>query len=95
MVMPMTVMATFLKIDEERIVLVLHEAGEKLDNAEGEVVLDFSSVDRIDATGLRAMEEFADIADDKGVKVALRGVNVSVYKVLKLVKLASRFSFVN
>ena len=59
------------------------------------MVLDFSSVGRIDATGLRAMEEFAGIASDKGVKVALRGVNVSVYKVLKLVKLASRFSFVN
>ena len=41
------------------------------------------------------MEEFAGIADEKGVKVALRGVNVHVYKVLKLVKLASRFSFVN
>ena len=33
------------------------------------------------------------IADEKGVKVVLRGVNVDVYKVLKLVKLASRFSF--
>jgi hypothetical protein len=29
------------------------------------------------------------------VKVVLRGVNVGVYKVLKLVKLASRFSFVS
>jgi len=41
------------------------------------------------------MEELACIADDKGVKVELRGVNVAVYRVLKLVKLASRFSFVN
>jgi hypothetical protein len=41
------------------------------------------------------MEEFADIADTNGVKVVLRGVDVSVYKVLKLVNLASRFSFVN
>ena len=29
----------------------------------------------------------------KAVKVGLRGVNVEIYKVLKLVKLASRFSF--
>jgi ABC-type transporter Mla MlaB component len=50
---------------------------------------------RIDAIALSAMAEFADIADSKGVKVVLRGVNVGVYKVLKLVKLASRFSFVS
>jgi hypothetical protein len=41
------------------------------------------------------MEEFARIADEKAVKVVLRGVNVDVYKVLKLVKLTQRFSFVN
>jgi hypothetical protein len=41
------------------------------------------------------MEEFARIADDKAVRIVLRGVNVDVYKVLKLVKLAHRFSFVN
>jgi anti-anti-sigma regulatory factor len=41
------------------------------------------------------MEEFARIVDEKGVKVVLRGVNVDVYKVLKLVKLTQRFSFVN
>lgn len=91
----MAIMAVFLKIDEERVVQTLREAAEKLDSAEGEVVLDFSSVHRIDAGGLRGMEEFAGMADDKGVKVALRGVNVGVYKVLKLVNLASRFSFVN
>jgi anti-anti-sigma regulatory factor len=83
------------KIEEASVVQALKEAGEKLDSTEGEVVLDFSSVIRIDASGLIAIEEFANKADDKGVKVALRGVNVSVYKVLKLMKLASRFSFVN
>ncbi len=91
----MAIMAVWLTIDEERIVLTLQEAAEKLDSAEDEVVLDFSSVRRIDTSGLMAMEEFAATANDKGVKVALRGVNVAVYKVLKLVKLASRFSFVN
>jgi len=83
------------KIDDASVVQALKEAGEKLDSTENEVVLDFSSVSRIDASGLIAMEEFANKADDKGVKVALRGVNVSVYKVLKLMKLASRFSFMN
>ena len=91
----MAMMAVRLKIDEEDVVQALQEAGEKLDSTEDEVVLDFSSVLRIDARGLKAIEEFADAADDKDVKIALRGVNVGVYKVLKLVKLASRFSFVN
>jgi len=91
----MAMIAVWLKIDEERVVQALQEAEEKLDSVEGEVALDFSSVRRIDASALRAMEEFAVVADDKGVKVVLRGVNVGVYKVLKLVKLTSRFSFVN
>jgi hypothetical protein len=40
------------------------------------------------------MEKFAGIADDKGVRVILRGVRVDVYKVLKLVRLAPRFASV-
>ncbi len=55
----MAMMAVWLKIDEERVVQGLQEAGEKLDSAEDEVIVDFSSVLRIDASGLRAMEEFA------------------------------------
>ena len=50
---------------------------------------------RLDSRSLLAIEEFTTLAADKGVRVVLRGVNVGVYKVLKLVKLASRFSFVN
>ena len=89
----MAMMGVWVKIDEERVVQALQEAGEKLDSVEGEVALDFSSVRRIDSSALRAIEEFADIADDRGVKVVLRGVDVGVYKVLKLVNLASRFSY--
>lgn len=87
--------AVFLNVDETRVVPALREAGEKLDGTEGEVALDLSPVHRIDSSALRAMEELARIADEKNVKVALRGVNVDVYKVLKLVKLTRRFSFVN
>jgi anti-anti-sigma regulatory factor len=95
MAVGMAIIAVFLSIDEQRVALELKEAGEKLDSAEGEVFLDFSSVRRIDSSALRAMEDFARIADEKTVKVVLRGVNVDVYKVLKLVKLTQRFSFVN
>jgi anti-anti-sigma regulatory factor len=91
----MAMNAVFLKIDETRVIPALREAGEKLDGTEGEVALDFSSVHRIDSSALRAMEELAQIASEKNVKVALRSVNADVYKVLKLVKLTRRFSFVN
>jgi anti-anti-sigma regulatory factor len=91
----MAMNAVFLKIDETRVIPALREAGEKLDSTEGEVALDFSSVHRIDSSALRAMEELAQIASEKNVKVALRAVNVDVYKVLKLVRLTRRFSFVN
>jgi anti-anti-sigma regulatory factor len=91
--MAMEMIAVCLKIDEEHVVQTLQEAGEKLADVVGEVALDFSAARRIDASALRALEEFAGIAEDKGVKVVLRGVNIGVYKVLKLVKLGSRFSF--
>ena len=57
--------------------------------------LDLSAVRRLDTAGLRALEDFAGAADGKTVKVTLRGVNVDVYKVLKLARLSSRFSIVN
>ena len=91
----MAMTAVFLNVDETRVVSALREAGEKLDGTESEVALDLSSVHRIDSSALAALEELARIADAKNVKVALRGVNVEVYKVLKLVKLTRRFSFVN
>lgn len=87
--------SVWLKIDEERMAQALQEAGKKLDSVEGEVTLDFSSVQRIDPSGVNAMQEFASLADGRGVKVVLRGVNVNVYKVLKLVRLGTRFSFVS
>jgi len=57
--------------------------------------LDFASVRQIDSGALRALEDVARVADEQDVKIVLRGVNVDVYKVLKLVKLTQRFSFVN
>jgi hypothetical protein len=41
------------------------------------------------------MEELANLADNRSVKVVLRAVNTDVYKVLKLMKLAQRFCFLN
>ena len=89
----MAMIALQHKIDGERVVPSLEEAREKLDGADGEMILDFSSVDRVDARALRAIEELAAGAEDKRVKLALRGTNIDIYRVLKLMKLAPRFSF--
>ncbi|MGA2960960.1 MAG: STAS domain-containing protein [Candidatus Korobacteraceae bacterium] len=91
----MTTNAVWLKIDAEDLVPTLHQACENLGSVEHELALDFSSVRRIDPSALRAIEKLAGVADDKAIKVVLRGVSVDVYKVLKLVKLAPRFSFLS
>jgi anti-anti-sigma regulatory factor len=62
----------------------LTEALANLDTAAGEVTLDFSAVSRIDAGALRALDALIAAAGAKAVKVSLSGVNVTVYKVLKL-----------
>lgn len=82
-----------LKVDEKQMVQALQEMGNKLDASGAELVVDFSAVRRIDCQAVRAIEGLAREAENKAVKIVLRGVNVDVYKVLKLVKLASRFSF--
>ena len=89
----MTTSAKWLEIDGQDVAQALQAASETLDSAKGDVVLDFSSVRRIDPSAIRAMEKLAGLADGKAVTVVLRGVNVDIYKVLKLVKLTSRFSF--
>lgn len=80
-------------VDGSHMAQALTEARRKLNNSEGDLLLDFSAVRRIDPSGLRALEELTTAADEKHVKVTLRGVNVDVYKVLKLARLATRFSF--
>ena len=85
-----------LNVDRERMDLLLQQAIDKLERPNGgDVVLDFSSVRCIDSSTLRALEKFAGMADEKSVKPLLRGVNVNLYKTLKLVKVAGRFSFDN
>lgn len=91
----MTTIDLWVEIDGNRVAQALHEAGEKLDSAGGDIYLDFSAVRRVDPSALQAMEELAAVADVKSVKVVLRGVNVDVYKVFKLARLAPRFSIVN
>jgi len=85
----------FRKVDAEHLADSLIEAREQLDSVTGETVLDFSAVHRIDASALRALQELARAADERNVKIGLRAVNVDIYKVLKLMSLAPRFSFMS
>lgn len=84
-----------LNIDTDCVITALREAEDKLDGAGGQVILDFVSVGRIDSNVLEAIERLASLADQKAIQIVLEGVNVGVYKVLKLVRLAPRFSFMS
>jgi anti-anti-sigma regulatory factor len=90
----MTTNPVRIAVDPECVVHALqHEVVEMVNSAEGEVILDFYRLRRIDPGILRAMKELADLADERSVKVVLHAVNVDVYKVLKLLKLTGSFSF--
>ena len=81
-----------IETNDRNIVTKLRDTAKKLD---ADAILDFSSIARLDAAGLRALEDLAAAADQKSIKLTLRGANVAVYKVLKLTKLTRRFSFVD
>ncbi len=84
---------SLLKVEEQDAVQALQQACEKLDCAEGEMILDFSAMRRLAPGALSALEQLAAAADRKEIRITLRGINVDVYKVLKLLKLAPRFSY--
>ncbi len=89
----MTTNAPVGRMDAERLRQAIEEAREKLATNADQVVLDMSSAFRLDASAVHAMEVLAGAAEEKGVKVVLRGVSTEMYKVLKGVELAQRFSF--
>jgi anti-anti-sigma regulatory factor len=92
----MPVEAVLIKIeDNDGAAAAIDRAADEMDAAGGELVLDLSAVRRIDSAALRAMENLLRTAAEKQNKVSLTGVDVAVYKVLKLMKLAGRVSFMN
>ncbi len=84
-----------LLVDSECPDKTLREATATIAGINGELVLDFSEVQYINPKALRALEELAEEAERAQVAVVVRGVNVQVYKVLKLARLTSQFSFIN
>jgi anti-anti-sigma regulatory factor len=91
----MTTTAEVHKLNGDDVAQALEDICAKLNQSEGDLVLDFSGVRRIDPATVRAFEDLAAAADEKAAKIILQGVNVDVYKVLKLARLTARFSFVN
>jgi anti-anti-sigma regulatory factor len=64
-----------------------------LKSTEGELTLDLACSRRIEAGTLSALQTLAERAGEKQVGVVLTGVSVDVYRVLKLLRLAHRFTF--
>lgn len=91
----MSVFAVILKVKPESVDDSLRDACAHVQSTEGDTVLDFSCVQRLDPKNLETMEELAAIADHKKLNVGLQGVNVGIYKVMKLARLAGRFCFLN
>ncbi|HXK04137.1 MAG TPA: STAS domain-containing protein [Verrucomicrobiae bacterium] len=77
---------------EGDLVHALQSALDSLEKVDGELVLDFSPVRRIEPPALKVMEELAARAGERHVRLALEEVDVNIYRVLKLSKLASRFT---
>ena len=82
-------------VNQPQLVSDLQLLAKKLERDPQDVTLDFSSLPRLTSQSLQALEGFAHTADEKQITVILRGVNVAVYKTLKLVRLTSRFSFIH
>jgi anti-anti-sigma regulatory factor len=89
----MATVAEWIKISNEHLARDLQTAREKLEIANGELVLDWASVSRMGADSLAAIATLADTADEKSVRLIFRGVNIDIYRVLKLSNLSGRITF--
>lgn len=87
--------AAAVEIDATCVATALQEVLRNLETAETEIMLDFSAVHRMDASALRALQQLADAAEEKKIKVVLRGISAEVYRVLRLLDAAQRFSLAN
>ena len=86
-------MTVLLKLVEGTAAGALQDALAGFDGAQGEAIVDFSAIPRVDAGAVEALDAFIREAEGKAIKVTLSGVNAEIYRVLKLVKLAPKVSF--
>lgn len=90
----MATVAVLVKLEEGTLAATLEEASGRLEDGEREVVVDFSSIDRLSAVEMHAIDEFTRTAEEKGLKVIVRGLGVDLYRALKLARLSSRLALV-
>jgi hypothetical protein len=62
----MAMISAVLRIDDQQITQCLEEACDKMDTADGELVLEFSSVDCLEPSAVRALKALANKAEDRG-----------------------------
>jgi anti-anti-sigma regulatory factor len=88
-------MTMLLKLEKGTAAAALQDARAGFEGAPGEAVVDVSAIQRMDAGAVEALDALVSEAEGKAIKVILSGVNPEIYRVLKLVKLAPRVSFVD
>ena len=74
---------------------LIQEALEGLKTADSALTIDLSGVRRLDPAALPLFERLAAESRNQAVRLTLSGVDVRVYKVLKLSGLAAQFSFLS
>lgn len=88
--------STMIRVDGRSAAQSLADAKAALPDETGaEVMLDMSSVTRVDPAAVNALSDLAATAENRQLAVTLRGVVVDVYRVLKLTGLAGRFRFLH
>lgn len=82
------------RVDPADLPAALDEARAAFERSQdSEVMLDLAALARIDTAGVAALVELARAAADRNVRLRARGVNVAVYKVLRLAGAADGIAF--
>ena len=88
--------STLIRVDGRNAAHSLVEALKALPDTEGaDVVLDLSSVARVDTVAVSALGDLATAAAERKLQLTLHGVTVDVYRVLTLTGLAAKFRFMH
>jgi anti-anti-sigma factor len=88
--------STLIRVDGRNTASSLAEALKALPAAAGaEVVLDLSTVGRVDTAAVGALGDLAAAAAARKLELTLHGVAVDVYRVLKLTGLAAKLRFMH
>lgn len=88
-------MGITINICEQNVAEGLRAIEQERTNTSGDIILDFSCVQRLDANALLALQKLAAAPDAESPKLVLAGLKPGIYKVLKSLKLSSKFSYLD